>query len=105
MGSVMSHSLGLSAERPPPAGILAFSGFVPTVGGWEAHLADRTATRVFIAHGRNDPIIDVVFARRARELLESGGLDVDYHEADVAHTIDPAHLPAAEAWIRRSVPG
>ena len=104
MGSVMSYSLGLSADRPAPAGILAFSGFVPTVEGWEPGLADRTTTRVFIAHGRNDPIMDVAFARRARELLESGGLDVDYHESDVAHTIDPAHVPAAEAWLRRSVP-
>jgi phospholipase/carboxylesterase len=104
MGSVMSYSLGLSADRPAPAGILAFSGFVPTVEGWEPSLADRTTTRVFIAHGRNDPIMDVAFARRARELLESGGLDVDYHESDVAHTIDPAHVPAAEAWLRRYVP-
>src|SRR5580765_8319611 len=98
MGSVMSYSLGLSADRPAPAGILAFSGFVPTVEGWEPSLADRTTTRVFIAHGRNDPIMDVAFARRARELLESGGLDVDYHESDVPHTIDPAHLPAAADW-------
>jgi phospholipase/carboxylesterase len=105
MGSVMSYSLGLAAGRPAPAGILAFSGFVPTVEGWEPHLSDRTRTRVFIAHGRNDPIMDVVFARRARELLESGGLDVDYHESDVAHTIDPAHLPAAAQWVRRLVPG
>jgi len=104
MGSVMSYSLGLSADRPAPAGILAFSGFVPTVEGWEPGLADRTTTRVFIAHGRNDPIMEIAFARRARELLESGGLDVDYHESDVAHTIDPAHVPAAEAWLRRSVP-
>jgi phospholipase/carboxylesterase len=104
MGSVMSYSLGLSVDRPTPAGILAFSGFVPTVEGWEPSLADRTTTRVFIAHGRNDPIMEVAFARRARELLESGGLDVDYHESDVAHTIDPAHVPAAEAWLRRSVP-
>ena len=104
MGSVMSYSLGLSADRPAPAGILAFSGFVPTVEGWEPSLADRTTTRVFIAHGRNDPIMEVAFARRARELLESGGLDVDYHESDVPHTIDPAHVPAAEAWLRRSVP-
>src|SRR5918999_4415208 len=34
MGSVMSYSLGLSGKRPAPAGILAFSGFVPTVDGW-----------------------------------------------------------------------
>src|SRR5215218_7130665 len=38
MGSVMSYSLGLAAERPAPAGILAFSGFIPTVEGWEPDL-------------------------------------------------------------------
>ena len=104
MGSVMSYSLGLAAERPPPAGILAFSGFVPTVEGWEPHLADRKATRAFIAHGRTDPIMDVAFARRARQLLEVGGLDVVYHESDAAHTIDPAHLPAAADWLSSVIP-
>jgi phospholipase/carboxylesterase len=105
MGSVMSYSLGLAAERPAPAGILAFSGFVPTVEGWEPHLADRTTTRAFVTHGRNDPIMDVAFARRARQLLEAGGLDVAYYESDVAHTIDPAHLPAAAEWLSSVIPG
>lgn len=99
MGSVMSYSLGLGADRPRPAGILAFSGFVPVVEGWEPDLAGRAGLPVFIAHGRNDPIIEVGFARAARELLESGGLDVSYHESDVAHQIDGAHLPAAIAWV------
>ena len=74
MGSVMSYSLGLGADRPRPAGILAFSGFVPVVEGWEPDLAGRAGTRVFIAHGRNDPVMEVGFARRARDLLEGGGL-------------------------------
>jgi phospholipase/carboxylesterase len=99
MGSVMSYSLGLSGDRPAPAGILAFSGFVPVVEGWSPSLEDRTSTRVFIAHGRNDPIMEVGFARRARELLEAGGLEVDYHESDAAHHIDPAHVPAAVDWL------
>jgi phospholipase/carboxylesterase len=99
MGSVMSYSLGLAAGRPAPAGILAFSGFVPVVEGWQPQLADRQGTRAFIAHGRNDPIMDVDFARQARELLESGGLDVEYHESDAGHHIDPAHVPAAVDWL------
>src|SRR5919197_5942633 len=33
MGSVMSYSLGLAGERPVPAGILAFPGFIPVVDG------------------------------------------------------------------------
>lgn len=99
MGSVMSYSLGLAKDRPAPAGILAFSGFVPVVDGWEPSLADRTGTRAFVAHGRRDPIMNVEFARQARELLESGGLEVEYHESDAAHHIDPAHVPAAVDWV------
>ncbi|MBA3433955.1 MAG: phospholipase [Actinobacteria bacterium] len=99
MGTVMSYSLGLAAERPSPAGILAFSGFVPVVEGWEPDLAGRRALRAFVAHGRNDPIMEIGFARRARDLLESGGLDVEYHESDAAHQIDPAHVPAAIDWL------
>jgi phospholipase/carboxylesterase len=99
MGSVMSYALGLSGQRPAPAGILAFSGFVPIVDGWEPDLASRNGLRAFIAHGRRDPVMEVGFARRARELLEAGGLEVEYHESDAAHHIDPAHVPPAVAWL------
>jgi phospholipase/carboxylesterase len=103
MGTVMSYALGLGADRPAPAGILAFSGFVPTVEGWEPELASRPAVRAFVAHGRTDPIMEIGFARRARELLEGGGLEVEYHESDAAHQIDPAHLPAATAWLAKTL--
>jgi phospholipase/carboxylesterase len=103
MGSVMSYALGLGADRPPPAGILAFSGFVPTVEGWTPDLQGRKGLSVFIAHGRLDPVIGVEFARRARGLLEGAGLEVSYHESDVGHQIDPGVLPAASAWLGRSI--
>ena len=99
MGSVMSYSLGLGAGRPAPAGILAFSGFVPVVEGWEPDLEGRQGVRAFIAHGRADPIMGVDFARRARALLEGGGLEVDYHETDAAHVIDPAVVPDGVGWL------
>jgi phospholipase/carboxylesterase len=99
MGTVMGYAMALGGERPPVAGILAFSGFVPVVDGWRPDFEDRSETRVSIAHGRVDPVIDVGFARQARELLEGGGLGVDYHESDVAHQIDPGHLPAAAGWL------
>ena len=99
MGSVMSYAMGLGTFRPAPAGLLIFSGFVPVVEGWEPDLAGRTGLRAFVAHGRTDPIIDVAFGRRARDLLRKGGLEVDYHESDAAHQIDPAHLPAAIDWL------
>jgi len=99
MGAVMSYATALSADRPSVAGILAFSGFVPTVEGWEPSLADRTDTRAFVSHGQRDPVIGVEFAERARALLEEGGLDVTYRESELGHQIDPAHLREAATWL------
>jgi phospholipase/carboxylesterase len=99
MGSVMSYAMAFGADRPAVGGVMAFSGFVPQVDGWSPSLGDRARTRVFIAHGRGDPVIEVGFARRARELLEAGGVEVDYHESEVAHQIAPADLAAATEWL------
>jgi phospholipase/carboxylesterase len=97
MGSVMSYTMAFDSERPAVGGVLAFSGFMPTVTGWAPDLARRTPT--FIAHGRNDPIMAIELARSAREQLEAGGVPVEYHESDAAHHIDPAHVPAAVSWL------
>jgi phospholipase/carboxylesterase len=102
MGSVMSYSLGLGPDRPAPAGILAFSGFVPTVEGWEPQIPRDSG--VFIAHGRADPVIGVKFARTARRLLEGSGMGVDYREFDGGHTIDPLTIGPAQDWLRRAIP-
>jgi len=99
MGSVMSYAMGLGGDRPQPGGILAFSGFIPTVDGWQPDLAARADLPVFIAHGRRDPIMEIDFARRAKALLDAGGLPVEYHESDVGHEIDPSHLRAATDWL------
>ena len=98
MGSVMSYSMGLSAERPQPAGLLIFSGFIPTVPDWEPDLS-RNDMPVFIAHGRQDPVMGIEFARTARELLDGAGFAVEYHESDAGHFIDPNHIPEAVRWL------
>lgn len=102
MGSVLSYALGLGPERPAPAGILACSGFVPTVEGWAPQIPRDTA--VFVAHGRADPVIGVEFARTARRLLEGSGMEVDYHETDGGHSIDPFTIRLAADWLRRALP-
>jgi phospholipase/carboxylesterase len=97
MGAVMSYAVALGAGRPAPAAIVALSGFVPTVEGWEPHFEGREDLPVFIHHGRNDPIIAVDFGRRAARVLADGGVDVDYLETDAGHFLPPeAVLKSAE---------
>jgi len=91
-GAVMSYALGLGAARPAPAAILALSGFLPEVDGFELDLESRHGLPVAIGHGSHDPVIPVEFGRAARDALSQAGLDVTYRESPMAHTIDPGYI-------------
>ena len=99
MGCVMSYATGLGPGRPSPAGILAMSGFIPTVQGWEPELESRQDLPVFITHGARDPVISVEFARDARGLLLDAGVDVAYREHDGGHHLEPATVGLMRSWV------
>jgi phospholipase/carboxylesterase len=92
----MAYSLGLAAGRARPAAILAFSGFIPRVEGFEPDLESRAGLPVSISHGSLDPIISAEFAREARKRLEAAGLAVSYREDPVPHTISSGALAQAK---------
>jgi phospholipase/carboxylesterase len=98
-GTVMSYAAGLGAGRPAPAGILALSGFMPSVEGFELDLSGREGFPVAIGHGIHDPVISVEFSRDARRRLEAAGADVLYREAPVMHGIDPSFIGALHDWL------
>jgi len=103
-GAVMAYALGLGNGRPRPAAILAFSGFVPSVEGFELDLGSRAQLPVAIAHGSLDPVIGVGFGRQARTLLEEAGLEVGYREDPVGHTISPGGLAQAVSVLGEALP-
>ena len=98
-GAVMSYAVGLGQGRPAPGGILALSGFMPTVEGFELDLDGREGYPVAIAHGTNDQIIGVEWGRDARDRLTEAGADVLYRESPVPHTLDPRTLPELSRWV------
>lgn len=102
-GAVMAYSLGLAAGRPRPAAILALSGFIPRVDGFELDLDGRAGLPVSISHGSLDPIISVEFAREARARLEAAGLAVRYREDPVPHTIAPGALAQAKEVLAEAM--
>lgn len=99
-GAAMSFALGLGPGRPAPAGILALSGFIPSVPGYEPVLSGREGFPVALGHGGADPVIPVAFAHAARERLLAAGVDLLYRESPgLPHTIDPAFVPALQDWV------
>lgn len=99
-GAVMSYALGLGANRPRPEALVALSGFIPTVEGFELDLG-RPLPPIAVGHGTYDPVIPVDFARRARDLLEKAGADVLFRESPLPHAVDPAFLDDLVPWLRR----
>src|SRR5919201_1331262 len=100
-GSVMSYALGLGEGRPSPAGILALSGFLPSVPGFRLDLESRIGLPVASGHGTHDPVIGVEFGRAARRQLEEAGLAVTWRETPMGHSVDPRYLAELAGWMRR----
>ena len=97
-GAVMAYTLGLGRGRPRYPGLIALSGFIPVVEGWEPEL-DRDLPPVAIGHGTYDPVIEVGFGRKARDTLEAAGADVTYRESPMPHAIDPRFSAELAPWI------
>jgi phospholipase/carboxylesterase len=102
-GSVMAYALGLGARRPRLAGILALSGFLPEVEGFELDLGKAAGLPVAIGHGTHDPVISVEFGRDARDRLTDAGAAVTYRESPIPHTIDPGFLRELSGWLRQTI--
>jgi phospholipase/carboxylesterase len=98
-GAVMSWALGLGAGRPRPAAIIALSGFMPEVDGFEIDLTDLHGYPIAVAHGTLDPVIPVGFGRAAAERVAAAGADLVWRETTVPHTIDPHVLPELHTFV------
>ena len=99
-GAVMAYALGLGLARPSLAALVALSGFIPQAPGLSLDLPGHRNVPVAIGHGSLDRVIPVEFGRAAARQLADAGLEVDYRESSMPHTIDPAFV----SHIARSLP-
>ncbi|SEF24601.1 dienelactone hydrolase family protein [Variovorax sp. NFACC27] len=70
------------------AGIVGLSGYLPIAAttAAERHAANHE-TPVFLAHGRQDPVVPYAAAVRTREALGTLGYAVEWHEYTMAHSV------------------
>ncbi|MFL5931077.1 MAG: alpha/beta hydrolase [Gaiellaceae bacterium] len=98
-GAVMTYALGLGAGRSRPAALIALSGFIPSVPGFELDLTPPLPP-IAIGHGTYDPVIGVEWGRRAKAQLEQAGAEPLYREYPLPHTIDPRFVVELQPWLR-----
>jgi phospholipase/carboxylesterase len=101
-GAVMSLAVGLGEWRPRPLAVIGFSGFVPTVDGWQLD-ATRPFPPIAIGHGTYDPVIPIEFAHRSVAQLEAAGAEVLYRESPIDHAIDPAFVAELVRWLDAAI--
>jgi phospholipase/carboxylesterase len=103
-GAVMSYAVGLGEGRPRPAALVALSGFVPVVDGWDLD-TETPFPPIAIAHGTYDPVIPVELGRRARSLLEAAGAEPLYREFPIEHWVEPSFLPELRELVAAATGG
>jgi phospholipase/carboxylesterase len=84
------------------AGLAGLSGYVPLADtlAAERHPANRD-TPLFLAHGRNDGIVPMARGAAGRDLLQSLGQPLEWHEYPMEHSVCIEEIHALQGWLRR----
>ena len=97
-GGLMSLDVGFRIAGKL-AGIVVMSGAL-----YEDDLPTFTKDLpVLMVHGTQDDMIPVLAARRARRVLESHGVEPEYHEFPMGHFVTPESIAVVADFIRRQL--
>jgi len=82
------------------AGLVGLSGYVPLA---DATAAERQAanadTPVFLAHGRSDGVVPLARGAAGRDLLQSLGQPVEWHDYPMQHSVCMEEIQALQQWL------
>lgn len=101
-GSMISMSFLLT--RPQRiAGVIAQSGYVPMQSGLQVDEAGVKGKPVVMTHGYEDSSMPLEWSLQSRDFLLRYGVDVDYHNFHMDHTITAESLAVVRAWLDRQI--
>jgi len=100
-GAIMSFTMGLT-EPAELTGVISLGGRVleeirPAISKNDA----LKRLKVFIAHGINDAVLPIHYARAAKALMESHGVQLTYNEYNAGHQISPEVLNDLREWLAK----
>ena len=101
-GGAVTLAAGLR-RRSPLAGLVALSTYLPLGTDALARLGDtpEAARRqpVFVAHGRQDPVVPYAAGEDAARRLRELGFAVDFHAYPMQHQVCLEEIDALRAWF------
>jgi phospholipase/carboxylesterase len=97
-GAIALHTA--MRQTTPLGGVLALSTYLPLANSAarEAHAGTRS-TPIFMAHGRNDPVIPYALGTGSKDLLRELGYTVEWHEYAMEHSVCEEELRDIETWL------
>lgn len=79
-------------------GVLALSTYLPLIE--QLPTAHSPALPIFMAHGRQDPVIDRSHAQRSHQILEAAGYPVTWHEYPIPHSVCLEEIHDMAHWLK-----
>lgn len=91
-GGAMTLDIGTSL---PLMGLCSLSGYLHGIPEAQSPLPP-----VLLVHGRQDGVVPLRLAQKARDELEQLGATVEYHEFEMGHEVTPVVLGLMQQFIR-----
>lgn len=99
-GGAIALHLGLRLPDPL-AGIMALSSYLPLAESLDDEAAaSARQVPVFMAHGRQDPVLPLAWGQAARDRLLARGCAVQWREYDMPHAVCDEEISDIGAWLR-----
>jgi phospholipase/carboxylesterase len=84
------------------AGLMVLSSYLPLAASLAAErAAANLATPIFMAHGREDPVIPIELAERSAAQLSALGHAVDWHDYAMEHSVCMPEIADLSAWLNK----
>ncbi|MGH2648056.1 MAG: alpha/beta hydrolase [Ginsengibacter sp.] len=99
-GAIMSYSVGLIYPDEVNGIILLSGRILDEISTLIKKKDYLIRLKVFIAHGLQDNVLPIHYARAAKEYLENAGIHITYHEYQTGHQISTPVLNDLNNWLK-----
>ena len=81
-------------------GIMALSTYLALPDTLEEEISDHiTAIPIFMAHGRQDDVVDYEYGKQSLEQLEGYDIEVQWNEYDMGHAVCLEEIQHIRQWL------